>query len=839
MKKFPAIILSLSMLLSSATYIASATQTALDISTFASAATETYTSGGVSVEIASGVIADGAVFNASTTIGLLSTDIKYKQYDISFADSTGVEIIPTDTFTLTLPINANATNINVYEVASNATETAISYTLGNKCIIIENASVGTFKVTQNRYLRGDINGDGTVNSKDVIMLKLYLLDPTSLTLAQDADLNGDGTITSADVAAVAQCVSVSTPEKISLAEAGLPDVQIECISGTADSYSAADGVLTFTGITADSVYSITGEMTGNIVIDVPEDYKFELEMTGFTITCDSTNPITALSGDRVTLTAKKGTDNYIYDTRAAIDETDTTLKSGAIHSEVDLRIGGKGNLTVVSDNNNGIHTKDDLEVKNLTLSVNCVDNALKGNDSVTVESGTLTLIARKGDGIKTTNSDISTKGNQRGTITISGGTIDVYAACDGLDASYNVVVDGTATATEPVLNIYTDRYSPYSEEVTATAESVYYIRNRSNAYTYSVVYYNSESDEIWVNATYHSTVSNYYYYSFPKNTAYAQMQIFAYASGTAQGQSNTYAFSSDLMSLNTAYDTYAFSQRGSTYSGSWTNYGTTTGPGGMGGGMGGGMQEGNSDKGDYSTKGIKAANEIVVTNGAVNIQSYDDSFHADNTAVLENGETPLGNITINGGTVTAYSHDDGFHAEGVLAFYAGDVSVTNSYEATEGYQVIIGGGTLNLTASDDGINSISTSGTGITLSGGYLYLYAGGDGLDSNSTTSYSAISFEGGDAVIISSGNGNSSIDSDGGYKYSAGSVVAIMSNGGMTNEATHCSNFSTIGTSSTKSFTSGTTYTVSGDLNVSFTMPCSISNAFVVILNKSTTIS
>ena len=76
-----------------------------------------------------------------------------------------------------------------------------------------------------------------------------------------------------------------------------------------------------------------------------------------------TNPITVLSGNEVSIKAQKDTSNYIYDTRSAVAENDTASYSGAIHSEVDLEIGGKGNLFVVSSNNNGIHSKNDLQVQ--------------------------------------------------------------------------------------------------------------------------------------------------------------------------------------------------------------------------------------------------------------------------------------------------------------------------------------------------------------------------------------------------------------------------------------------------------------------------------------------
>ena len=281
------------------------------------------------------------------------------------------------------------------------------------------------------------------------------------------------------------------------------DIVVECVSGTQGAYKLEGTTLTFTAIGEESVYSISGKLRGNIVIDVGESYKFDLELHGLSLVCNSTNPITVISGDEVAIKAKKDTKNYIYDMRSAIDSTDETLYSGAIHSEIDLEIGGKGELTVVSENNNGIHSKDDLQVKNLTLLVACIDNSLKGNDGVEIEGGNTTLIASGGDCIKTSNSDISEKGNQRGSISIVGGTHNLYAACDGIDAAYNVSIDDSTT----VLNIYTDKYSNYSKEVTANSSDTNYIRFTSNKYYYSVKYYNSDADYVWVNAEYHSKVS--------------------------------------------------------------------------------------------------------------------------------------------------------------------------------------------------------------------------------------------------------------------------------------------------------------------------------------------
>lgn len=237
-------------------------------------------------------------------------------------------------------------------------------------------------------------------------------------------------------------------------------IEVECISGTKNAYKLEGNTLTFTAVNERSAYSISGTFKGNIIIDVGDAHKFDLELHGLSLVSDSENPIIIISGDEVAIKAKKSTKNYIYDMRPAIDPDNNALYAGAIHSFVDLEIGGKGELTVVSENNNGIQTKDDLQVKNLTLFVACTDNALKGNDSVEIENAGTTLIASRGDCIKTQNSGISEKGNQRGAVSITGGIHTLYAASDGIDSAYNVTVDGKTT----VLNIYTDKYSNYSKD---------------------------------------------------------------------------------------------------------------------------------------------------------------------------------------------------------------------------------------------------------------------------------------------------------------------------------------------------------------------------------------
>lgn len=627
-------------------------------------------------------------------------------------------------------------------------------------------------------------------------------------------------------------------------EGDLCDVEVKHISGTKGAYTLADNVLTFSGITQDSAYSVSGKISGRIVINVGEGYKFELQLNGISIISGSDSAITVLGGNKVTVQANKGSQNYIYDTRAAIGEDDAVAHSGAIHSEVDLELSGKGSLSVVSENNNGIHSKDDLYVKNLALTVSCKDNALKGNDSIVLEDATATLIATKGDCIKTVRSDISEKGNQRGSVYVNGGRYDIYAACDGIDAAYDLTIDGSSTE----INIYTDKYSNYSEEITAVSEDNYYIRFNYNSYKYSIKYYNSDDDYLWVNAEHHSTVSggrnSYYYYSFPKNEDYSKLQFFVYSATMEQGQDTEYLVASDLITPDTSYDTIALTLRNNYLYYDWTNYSTTVtqsgpgGPGFPGGGGPGGFGEGNSDKGDYSTKGVKADNEITINAGKIIIKSYDDAIHANGDATLENGKSPLGNLTVNGGSLTLYSNDDGLHADNALVINGGSVNIINSYEGMEGTTVAILGGDVSVIAKDDGINGTATSGAAITVGGGTLYIYCGGDGIDSNSRTSYGGILFSGGKTLVISTSGGNSAIDSEAGYSYTGGSVVAVMPSGGMSSEAKKCDKISTMGKSTSLSLNQGNYLSCNiGNDSLTVKMPVSL-NALVIALG-STSIS
>ena len=639
------------------------------------------------------------------------------------------------------------------------------------------------------------------------------------------------------------------------------DFTVTYISGTKNAYTYDDTtkVLTFTALSEDSVYAISGKLNGNIIIDAGENFKLDLELTGFSLRSSSTNPIFIKSGNEVKITAKKDTQNYIYDERPEVDTTQTDVYGGAIHALCDLKIRGRGELFVQSAKNNGIQTKKDLQVKNLSLIVECIDNALKGNDSVTIENCATLLVAKGGDAIKTEETNLSSSTNkQRGTVSILGGSHNIYAANDGINASFDVIIDnGTYLddATQKthtvatIINIYTDEYSSYESEHTQTVKpstEKLYVCYPSSSYKYSIKFMSNDTTKFeWVNGTFDKSIpgsrgTTYSVYSFEKKSEYTKMQLYIYSSNQEQQNETNYYSKTDVITIKSGCDSYKYSSSKRTWS--WTTYDqlAQSGGGGMGG-PGGPGGEGNSAKLAYSAKGIKASNAVTINAGTITIKAPDDAIHADNTTTLESGAKPTGNVNINGGTITVTTKDDGLHADGAMTISGGTITVLSSYEGIEGNTIKISGGNVSVTSSDDGLNSCTTSGAGITIAGGQVYVYAGGDGIDSNSRTSYGAIVFSGGKTVIISTSNGNSAIDSDGGYKYSGGQVLAVMPQGGMSSESTHCSNFSSIGKKQNISLSANAyaTVKVNGSAVLSVKMPKALSALAIYLGSNSATVS
>ncbi|MCF0107851.1 MAG: carbohydrate-binding domain-containing protein, partial [Bacilli bacterium] len=349
-------------------------------------------------------------------------------------------------------------------------------------------------------------------------------------------------------------------------------------------------------ITKGGEFVFKGVFQGNILVDAGDDDEVKLTLNGFTIKSNTDSPIKCVNGSELQISLKKDSVNYVYDMRETQTVDDDTQGNGAITSNCDMKVSGKGSLYMVGNYKNGFHTKDDLKIKpevnnGSKIEIKTVNNCLKGNDSVEIESGNLVLISTAGNGIVTENSDVSSKGNQKGSVVITGGHIDIYAAKDAIDAAYNLEISKVEDGEDPVLNIYTSKYSEYSSDVAETSTSKMYLKSSSsdNAnYYYAVEFMLDTYETTWSKATKISNSggrSTYYELDRPSNATSLKVAYFA-KSVTEMSEKNAYLIMSKYDSFNSYYDTASIRNDGSSISiTGWSVYGSNGGPGGGPGGM--------------------------------------------------------------------------------------------------------------------------------------------------------------------------------------------------------------------------------------------------------------
>ena len=600
-------------------------------------------------------------------------------------------------------------------------------------------------------------------------------------------------------------------------------------SGNGTSVTQNDSVYT---ITQAGEYTVSGLLSeGQIVVDAADDAEITITLNGTSITCSTGSPIYVKNADSVKIKSEENTYNCVVDAREkASDDASDDTGNAAIYATCDLKFVGKGALSVTGNYNNGIQSKDDLSIKNVTIKVTAVNNAIKGNDAVDIESGEVIAISKKGDGIKTSNSSLSSKGKQKGIVTISGGNIDVYAACDGIDAAYGVDVSGDGN-----LNIYTDTYSEYSEEVTDSSTTNTSSSNSGNSSSNSTGSSKSSASASMMSYTTDGTSTSDVSAAYTIDTSSDNSSGITLTADTNNQNNGNMGTPPDMNNNqnNGSMDTPPDMNNSQNSSDINNNSG-------FGGGFGGGNNgnkpgdmnnsSGNSSKKSYSTKGIKADSEITISGATINISSTDDGIHANSdSGVLETGEDGKGVITVSGGSITISTGDDGIHADKELDVTDGYINVVTSYEGLEAMMLNISGGKVYVYATDDGLNACTGDGSTtplINITGGYVDVTTTSgdtDGIDSNGnyTQSGGMVLVKGGS----SSGQVSGSIDVDGTVTVTGGICVAL---GGICETPENSANAYVF---SSLSFNAGS-YSLrdaSGNEVLSFTLTESYSNGWI----------
>lgn len=212
---------------------------------------------------------------------------------------------------------------------------------------------------------------------------------------------------------------------------------------------------------------------------------------------------------------------------------------------------------------------------------------------------------------------------------------------------------------------------------------------------------------------------------------------------------------------------------------------------------------------------IQANDSIAIAGGTYELTAGTDGIHAENEDDTELGYIYVGGGTFNiqassdgidagyvlqidDGTITVAAGDDGIHSEYDLAINGGTISVTSSVEAIEGSTISITGGSLDLVASDDGLNaagepngSVDAIATrdnptanetmeydetaALLITGGTIVMDASGDGIDSNGD-----LMITGGETYVSGPTDGsNGALDYTGTGVIEGGLIVAAGSSG------------------------------------------------------------
>lgn len=471
---------------------------------------------------------------------------------------------------------------------------------------------------------------------------------------------------------------------------GTPVTEEFSIATTDGSYEQNGSIYT---ITSYGTYTLSGYLNGQIYINVEEtedgESTVELDLNNVVITYEQNSPIFAASCDELKIKALKNTYNVITDTRAIKTSDLEDQGEGAIYSKADLKLVGKGILVVNGSYNNGVHTSDDLKIKNISLLSSAPNNALKGSDSITITSGNITAISTNGDGLKTSNSSVSSKGNQKGSIELSGGNITVYSAYDGVDAAYNFNIfngvdeDDSTITTIPSLTIYTNKYSTYSSSITKASRP--------------------GGHGGWDDG--------------PGN----------WGGGGGMQDENSDKSSDSAKGIKAANNIYITG--GSTYikaydDGIHANFGET-------------LENGSSSTGD-----------LIITGGNTTIYASDDGLHADRYLRIMDGITTVeysyegfeGNqIYISGGTNYAYATND--------AINAGDNENTAGLSATIN---VSGGYTFTAVSLSGDTDCIDSNGT--YLQSGGIVIACGPSSNNSSALDSDGSVTLSGGSLIIFGS---------------------------------------------------------------------------------------
>ncbi len=194
-------------------------------------------------------------------------------------------------------------------------------------------------------------------------------------------------------------------------------------------------------IGAAGTYRVSGTLTsGSLVVDAP-DGVVTLVLDGVDITAADVAAINVVEADQVVVRLADGSDNVLADAEGAtVDESVEDTPNATLFSSADLWIAGDGALSVTAHAADAVTSKDTLVLAGGDVTVEAVDDGVRGKDHLLVSGGTLTADVG-GDALRSDNESVTDEPDAAvGVVWIDGGTLDLTAGSDAVDAARQVTV---------------------------------------------------------------------------------------------------------------------------------------------------------------------------------------------------------------------------------------------------------------------------------------------------------------------------------------------------------------------------------------------------------------
>ena len=524
-------------------------------------------------------------------------------------------------------------------------------------------------------------------------------------------------------------------------------------------------------ISAAGTYVLSGTLNdGAIIVDSAEEKNVALVLNGANITCKDGAPIYVKScGKNVVLSLAPGTENtvtdgasytYEYVTTSTDYETgeESTQPGGAIFSKADLRINGTGKLTVKANCNDGIVSKDDLEIAQATLVIDAADDGIVGKDSVAVKSGSITVKAG-GDGIKSTNDEKESKGY----VVIADGTFKIASGADGIQAETVLMTLGgtyditTGGGTEAASKQGKDEFGPGGQMPQMNGSQQGQIQGQPP----QMPQMNGNQQGQNQGRPPQPPQMN-----GQQGQNQGQPPQMPQMNGNQQGQMQGHPPQMQKTVAGADATTGATVKSATRNAQSMVKNGTraTDLINNKTDGQKAGTDSTTATE-ETSMKALKAGTKVLIQAGDFTINSQDDALHSDDYLASAYG------------TYNIQAGDDAIHADNTVDIFDGEVNITKCYEGIEGATITLTEADIDLTASDDGINASSdiNGGALLYIKGGNIDVNADGDGIDINGS------GYMTGGTVAVSgpTNNGNGGLDYDGEFEVTGGTLIVAGSSG------------------------------------------------------------